>query len=61
MPGRDGYIMRSWGRLLLYAYGRPTTSSSSEATMPFSALADARASLRAKLDAMRDAVETEST
>ena len=49
------------GQLLLYAYGRPATSSSQEATIPFSALADARASLRVKLDQMRDALETDST
>jgi len=49
------------GQLLLYAYGRHSTSSSPEATIPFSALADARASLRVKLDQMRDVLETEST
>ena len=49
------------GQLLLYAYGRPATSSNPEATIPFSALADARASLRVKLDQMRDVLETEST
>ena len=36
------------GQLLLYAYGRSATPSSPEATIPFSALADARASLRVK-------------
>ena len=41
-------------QLLLYAYGRPATSSNPEATIPFSGLADARASLRVKLDQMRD-------
>ena len=49
------------GQLLLYAYGRPATSSNPEGTIPFSALADARASLRVKLDQMRDVLETEST
>ena len=49
------------GQLLLYAYGRPATSSSPEATIPFSALADARASLRVKLDQTRGVLETEST
>ena len=49
------------GQLLLYAYGRPDTSSNSEATIPFSALADARASLRVKLDQIQNALETKST
>ena len=49
------------GQLLLYAYGRPATSSSPEATIPFSVLADARASLRVKLDQMRDVLEMKST
>ena len=49
------------GQLLLYAYGRPATSSSPEATIPFSALADARASLRVKLDQIQNALETKST
>ena len=49
------------GQLLLYAYGRPGTSSNPEATIPFSALADARASLRVKLDQIQNALETEST
>ena len=49
------------GQLLLYAYGRPPTSPQRESMIPFSALAEARESLRVKLDQMRDALETEST
>ena len=49
------------GQLLLYASGRPATSSSPAATIPFSALADARASLRVKLDQIQNALETKST
>ena len=49
------------GQLLLYAYGRPPTSTQSESMIPLSALADARASLRVKLDQMRNVLETEST
>jgi hypothetical protein len=49
------------GQLLLYAYGSTATSSNSEATIPFSALADARASLRVKLDQIQNALEAKST
>ena len=47
--------------LLLYAYGRPATSPHSEAMIPFSALAEARESLRIKLDQIQRELETEST
>ena len=49
------------GQLLLYAYGRPGTAPQSEAMIPFSALAEARESLRVKLDQIQSVVETEST
>ena len=49
------------GQLLLYAYGRPGTSPQRESMIPLSALAEARESLRVKLDQMRDVLETEST
>ena len=49
------------GQLLLYAYGRPGISPQSESMIPFSALAEARESLRVKLDEIRHVIETEST
>ena len=49
------------GQLLLYAYGRPATSPHSESMIPFSALAEARESLRVKLDQIQSVIETEST
>ncbi len=49
------------GQLLLYAYGRPGTAPQSESMIPFSALAEARESLRVKLDQIQSVVETEST
>ena len=48
-------------QLLLYAYGRPATSPHSESMIPFSALAEARESLRVKLDQIQSVIETEST
>ena len=49
------------GQLLLYAYGRPGTSPQSESMLPFSALAEARESLRIKLNQIQRELETEST
>ena len=49
------------GQLLLYAYGRPGTAPQSESMIPFSALAEARESLRIKLDQIQRKLETEST
>ena len=49
------------GQLLLYAYGRPATSTQRESMIPFSALAEARESLRIKLDEIQSVLETEST
>ena len=49
------------GQLLLYAYGRLGISSQGESTIPLSALAEARESLRVKLDQIQRVLETEST
>ena len=49
------------GQLLLYAYGRPPASPQSESMIPFSALAEARESLRVKLDQIQSVLEPEST
>ena len=49
------------GQLLLYAYGRPGTSPQGESVVPFSILAEARESLRIKLDQIQRELETEST
>ena len=49
------------GQLLLYAYGPPGTSPQGESMIPFSALAEARESLRVKLDQIQSVIETEST
>ena len=49
------------GQLLLYAYGRPGTSPQGESVVPFSVLAEARESLRIKLDQIQRELETEST
>ena len=49
------------GQLLLYAYGRPGTAPQGESMIPFSALAEARESLRIKLDQIQRELETEST
>ncbi len=49
------------GQLLLYAYGRPGTAPQAESMIPFSVLAEARESLRVKLDQIQRELETEST
>ena len=49
------------GQLLLYAYGRPGASPQGESMIPLSALAEARESLRIKLDQIQRELETEST
>ena len=49
------------GQLLLYAYGPPGTSPQGESMIPFSALAEARESLRIKLGQLRNVLEAEST
>ena len=49
------------GQLLQYAYGRPRTSPQGESMIPFSVLAEARESLRIKLDQIQRELETEST
>ena len=59
---RQGWLHHAvLGQLLLSAYGRPGTSPQGKSMIPFSALAEARESLRIKLDQIQSELETEST